>query len=237
MIRARDDERLIAGALLVAGSLLFFVALVFIVGIADPGGRSIVTLSADARLPLITANAGRWEWGWAFGIAGIVVTVLGFAMLEAVLRSAGDRVLARLGLVAFLFGAVLTVAGRAQEVSIAVWAAGETAAGGPIPTLLAPVVDWSNAMTAVYTALAFAALAAFGGSILATGLLSRAVGWVAVAWGIGWGLAFVVAWIAVGGFDYPALHHVVPLVIGVALLRQTLGARRSLAEPRVSSSP
>jgi hypothetical protein len=192
MVIATNGERVVAATLLIVGSLLFFVALVLIVGIADPSGRSIVTLPAEARLPLIAANTGRWEWGWAFGIAGIVVTVLGLVMLESVLRSAGDRILARLGLTAFLFGAVLTVAGRAQEVSVAVWAARETAAGAPIPTLLAPVVDWSNAMTAVYTALAFAALTAFGGSILTTGLLSRGVGWAAVAWGIGWGLAFVV---------------------------------------------
>jgi MFS family permease len=230
MISARDDERVIAGALLIVGSLLFFVAIVFIGGLADPNGRSIVSLPDEARLPLIAANAGRWEWGWAFGISGIVVTVFGLVVLEAVLRSAGDSVLARLGLTAFLFGAVLTVAGRAQEVSIAVWAARATAAGAPIPTLLAPIVDWANAMTAVYTALAFAALAAFGGSILTTGVLSRGVGWAAVGWGVGWGLVFVVEWIAVGGFDYPVLHHVMPLVIGLALLRQTLRERRSLAE-------
>jgi hypothetical protein len=235
MISARDDERVIAGALLVVGSLLFFVAIVFIVGLADPSGRSIVSLPEEARLPLIAANATRWEWGWAFGIAGMVVTALGLVVFEAILRSAGDRVLARLGLTAFLFGAVLTVAGRAQEVSVAVWAAGETAAGAPIPTLLAPIVDWANALTAIYTALAFAALAAFGGSILTTGLVSRRVGWAAVGWGVGWGLVFVVEWIDVGGFDYPLLHHVMPLVIGVTLLRQTLRDRRSMAEARVAS--
>jgi hypothetical protein len=236
MISARDDERVIAGALLVVGSLLFFVAIVFIVSLADPSGRSIVSLPDEARLPLIAANVVRWEWGWAFGISGIVVSVLGLVILEAVLRSAGDRILARLGLAAFLFGAVLTVAGRAQEVSVAVWAARETAAGAPTPTLLVPIVDWANAMTAVYTALAFAAIAAFGGSILTTGLLSRGVGWAAVAWGVGWGLVFVVEWIAVGGFDYPVLHHIMPLVIGVALLRQTLRDRRSLPDARVGES-
>jgi len=237
MFSPRDDERMIAGALLVVGSLLFFVAIALIVSLADPSGRSIVSLPDEARLPLIAANATRWEWGWAFGISGIVVTALGLVFLEAVLCSAGDRILARLGLTAFLLGAVLTVAGRAQEVSVAVWAARETAAGAPIPTLLAPIVDWANALTAVYTALAFAAITAFGGSILATGLLSRGVGWAAVGWGVGWGLVFVVVWIAAGGFDYPLLHHVMPLVIGVTLLRQTLRDRRSLAGARVSNSP
>ena len=123
MISARDDERVIAGVLLVVGSLLFFVAIAFIVSLADPSGRSIVSLPNEARLPLIAANAARWEWGWAFGIAGIVVTALGLVVFQGVLRSAGDRVLARLGLTAFLLGAVLTVAGRAQEVSVAIWAA------------------------------------------------------------------------------------------------------------------
>ena len=233
MAWARDDERLVAGGLLVAGPLLFFVAIGFIGGIADPTGNSIVSMSAEARLPLIAANAGRWELGWGFGVAGTVITVLGLAMLEAVLRSAGDRILGRLGLIAFLFGAVLTVAARATDVSVTLWAARETSAGAPIPTLLAPVVDWANTMTAIYTALAFAALVAFGGSILTTGLLSRGVGWAAVAWGLGWGVVFVVVWIAAGGFDYPVLHEIMPLLIGVALLRETLRERRRLAEPSV----
>jgi len=41
--------------------------------------------------------------------------------------------------------------------------------------------------------------------------------------------------IAVDGFDHPVLHHVLPLVIGVALLRQTLREGRALAETRVSN--
>jgi hypothetical protein len=230
---AGSRERTVAAVLLIAGCLLFYAALPFIVGITDASGRSIVTIPDEARLPFIAANAGRWQWGWIFGIAGIVVTVLGLVMLESVLRLAGDRILARLGLTAFLFGAVLTVTGRAHEISVAVWAAREAAASGTVPTLLAPIVDWSNVMTAIYTALAFVGIAAIGGSILMTGLVSRAVGWAAVGWGVGWGLAFVVGWISAGGFDYPVLHHVIPLVIGVALLRQTRRERRGLIEANV----
>jgi hypothetical protein len=76
-------------------------------------------------------------------------------------------------------------------------------------------------MTAIYTALAFASIALFGASILITGLITRWIGWAAVAWGIGWGLLFVGAWFSTGGFDYPVLHHVIPLLIGVALLRES----------------
>ena len=234
---AGNRARSVAAVLLIAGCLLFYAALPFIVGISDASGRSIVTIPEEARLPLIAANAARWEWGWIFGIAGIVVTVLGLVMLESLLRSAGDRILARLGLTAFLFGAVLTVTGRATEISVAVWAARETATSGSVPTLLAPIVEWSNAMTAIYTALAFAAIAAIGGSILVTGVVSRAVGWVAVGWGVWWGLAFVAGWIAVGGFDYPVLHHVIPLVIGVALLRQVLTERRVSTQAKVPEHP
>ena len=91
MISARDDERVIAGVLLVVGSLLFFVAIVLIVSLADPSGRSIVALPDEARLPLIAANAARWEWGWAFGIAGIVVTALGLVADCLSVRNGPDR--------------------------------------------------------------------------------------------------------------------------------------------------
>jgi hypothetical protein len=215
------SERTIAGALLVLGSVLFYAAVVLIGSITDQSGRSIVSITDEARLPVIAANTGRWELGWAFGIAGIVGTSLGLVMLEALLRAVGDRVLARLGVTAFLFGAVLTIAARAREVSVTLWAAQQTAMGAPIPALLAPTGDWANAMTAIYTALAFASIAGFGASILMTGLIARWIGWAAVGWGIGWGLVFVIEWVTTGGFDFPVLHHVIPFVIGVALLRNS----------------
>ena len=214
-------ERVVAGTLLVVGSVLVYAAIPVIGSIADPSGRSIVTLTGEARLPLIAANTQRWEWGWLFGIAGIVVTTLGLVLLEALLRAGGDRILARLAVTTFVFGAVLTVAARALEISVTLWAAEQTATGAPVPALLAPTGDWANAMTAIYTALAFASIAMFGASILVTGLITRWIGWAAVTWGIGWGLLFVLAWFSAGGFDYPVLHHVIPLVIGVALLRKS----------------
>ena len=213
-------ERVVAGVLLVVGSVLVYAAIPLIGSIADPSGRSIVSLTDEARLPLIAANTQRWELGWLFGIAGIIVTTLGLVLLEALLRAGGDRILARLAVTTFVFGAVLTVAARALEVSVTLWAAGQTT-GAPVPALLAPTGDWANAMTAIYTALAFASIAMFGASILVTGLITRWIGWAAVAWGIGWGLLFVLAWLSAGGFDYPVLHHVIPLVIGVALLRKS----------------
>jgi hypothetical protein len=212
-------ERGVAGALLVVGSVIFYAAVALIVSIADPGGRSIVSLTDEARLAVLAANTQRWELGWMFGIAGIVVTTLGLVLFEALLRAGGDRILARLAVTTFVFGAILTVAARAREVSVTLWAAAQTATGAPVPALLTPTGDWANAMTAIYTALAFASIALFGASILITGLITRWIGWAAVAWGIGWGLLFVVAWFSTGGFDYPVLHHVIPLLIGVALLR------------------
>jgi hypothetical protein len=222
--RARSaigSERASGGVLLVLGCVLFYAAVALVGSISDQSGRSIVSLTDEARLPAIAANAVRWELGWALGIAGIVVTSLGFVMLEALLRAAGDRVVARLALTAFLMGAVLTIAARARDVSVTLWAAQQTTTGAPVPNLLTPTADWANAMTAIYTALAFASIAGFGASILVTGRVTRWIGWAAVGWGVAWELVFVIAWVTAGGFDYPALHHVIPLVIGVALLRKS----------------
>jgi hypothetical protein len=149
------------------------------------------------------------------------------------LRAKGDHILARVAVTAFLLGAVLTIAARAREVSVTVWAAQQTARGAPVPGLLAPTGDWANAMTAIYTALAFASIAGFGASILITGLLPRWIGRAAVGWGVGWGLVFVIEWVTAGGFDFPVLHHVIPLVIGVALLRNSAElTRRDSRESR-----
>jgi hypothetical protein len=75
---------------------------------------------------------------------------------------------------------------------------------------------WTTALFRVYTVLAFSALALYGGALLVSRVLPRWVSWIALLYGLaGLGL-FVFAQ------DIPPLvHSLVPLVMGILLLRRT----------------
>jgi hypothetical protein len=162
-----------------------------------PGGW--VTLRPPAR-------HGRGDddspWERSFIIAAVVLTALGLALLDGLLQNSAGRVLARAGASAYLFGGVLVVAAEASSVSQGLHK------------------DWSGqnwALAIIYVVLAFLAQAAIGGSLLQAELLPPWIGWATVVWSIGWLLVFV---IKRGDIYFPVLPHVVPLVIGVALILQ-----------------
>jgi hypothetical protein len=151
---------------------------------------------------------GRMFWGWpinnshliwerGFVIAAVVITVLGLVLLEDILRSAGDAVLARLGMMTYLIGAVVVVVA-------------ETAYLGKR--------DWIYSQIVFYVVLAFLAQAAFGAALLQNGLVAGWAGWGTLIWNLGWLLITLI--VRPRDIYYPVLHHVAPLIIGIALLTQ-----------------
>jgi hypothetical protein len=149
---------------------------------------------------------GRAFWGWpidnsymswerGFIIAAILVTVLGLALLEDLLRVAGDSGFARLGMMAYLVGAVVVVVA-------------ETASLGGRNFVYPQIV--------LYVVLAFLAQAAFGAALLRTGLVAAWAGWATVIWNVGWLLIMLI--LRPNDIYFPVLHHVAPLIIGIALL-------------------
>jgi hypothetical protein len=68
----------------------------------------------------------------------------------------------------------------------------------------------------LYVVLAFLAQAAFGAALLRTGLVAAWAGWVTVIWNVGWLLIMLVS--RPHDIYFPVLHHVAPLIIGIALL-------------------
>ena len=111
--------------------------------------------------------------------------------------TAGEAVLARLGMVAYLFGAVVVVVA-------------ETAYVGKR--------DWIYPQIVLYVVLAFLAQAAFGASLLQTGLVAGWAAWASIIWNLGWLLIMFI--VRPRDIYFPVLHHVAPLVIGIALLTQ-----------------
>lgn len=151
---------------------------------------------------------GRAFWGWqidnshmswerGFIIAAVLATVLGLALLEDLLRTAGEPVLSRLGMVAYLIGAVVVIVAETAYLSRR---------------------DWMHSQIVLYVVLAFLAQAAFGAALLRTGLVAAWAGWATVIWNVGWLLIMLI--LRPNDIYFPVLHHVAPLIIGIALLTQ-----------------
>ena len=139
-------------------------------------------------------------WERSFIIAAVVLTALGLALLEALLQNSAGGVLARVGAIAYLFGGVLVVAAEASSLNQGLHKNSSEQ-------------NWAPAT--IYVVLALLAQAAIGGSLLQAGLLPPWIGWATVVWNIGWLLAYL---IKRGDIYIPFVHHVMPLVIGIALV-------------------
>jgi hypothetical protein len=172
----------------VAGGLLVLSFVIFAVGGILYTGRAIWKWPAGE-----TPGYLRWERG--FVMAAVLAMVLGLVLLERMLEAAGDTLLAPLAMTTFLIGAVVVIVAETFQLSGQEW-------------VYAPIV--------VYVALAFLAQAVFGVSLLQTGLLPGWVGWATVIWNLAWLVVLPV--ISPRDIYYPVLHHVAPLIIGIALL-------------------
>lgn len=172
----------------IAASLLVLCFVVFTFGGVLYAGRAFLKWQIDE-----TSTHLIWERGFVIG--GVLATVLGLALLEDMLRAAGEPMLSRLGMVAYLFGAVVVIVA-------------ETAYLGKR--------DWIYPQIVLYVVMAFLAQAAFGASLLQTGLVAGWAGWTTVIWNIAWLLIMII--LRPRDIYFPVLHHVAPLIIGIALL-------------------
>lgn len=174
----------------IAGGLLILSGLVFAVGGVLYTGRAILKWPA-------AESPGYLIWERGFVMASVLVNVLGLVLLESILRAAGDQVVARLGMVAYTFGAAIVVVAE---------------------TLFLSRQEWVYSQVVVYVVLAFLSQAAFGVALLLTGFLPTWIGWATVAWNLGWLVVLPV--VSPSDMYFPALHYAAPLLIGIALLKR-----------------
>ncbi len=137
-------------------------------------------------------------WERSFIMAAVVLTAIGFVLLEGPLHNTDGRLLARTGATAYLFAGILVVAAESLILST----------GYDERQVYALIV--------VYVVLAFLAQAAIGGALLQSGLLAAWIGWVTILWNLAWLVVLVV--ITPEDIYFPILHHLIPLLIGGALL-------------------
>ena len=205
-------RRRFTGIALIVGCFLFLGALGLIP--RDSTGNFMVNLPLREQLLVIAAQPSLFQWSFSLLICGIIVTLLGLAMLTTLFRDAGDRTFSYLALIALLFGDILLVIYIAFPLSIAPLAAQETARTGVVPDYYAQLTLWTQPLFVIYTILAFSALAAFGGATLSTRVLPHWVGWLAIIYSLA---GLVLAGLAAGNVP-PFLHHLILIVIGVLLL-------------------
>ncbi|MBZ0280414.1 MAG: hypothetical protein K8L97_06710 [Anaerolineae bacterium] len=172
----------------IAASLLVLCFVVFTFGGVLYAGRAFLKWQIDE-------NSFHLIWERGFVIGGILATLLGLALLEDMLRTAGDSFLSRLGLVTYLSGAVVALTAETAYVAKR---------------------DWIYPQIVLYVILAFLAQAAFGAALLQTGLVAAWVGWVTILWNLVWLIGLLI--FNPRNVYFPVLHHVAPLIIGIALL-------------------
>ncbi|HEU5086284.1 MAG TPA: hypothetical protein VFT99_02520 [Roseiflexaceae bacterium] len=135
-----------------------------------------------------------WERGLIMG--AVVLTAIGFMVLEGHLQSTAGRILARIAAFAYLFAGVVGVVGEALNLSLG--------------------YEKSYILMVVYVVIAFLAQAALGGALLQSGLLPAWICWAAMLWNLAWLVALPL--FSPRDIYFPVLHHVAPLLIGIALL-------------------
>jgi hypothetical protein len=200
----------------------------------DTQGNYIVNLPLRDQLLVVFAHPTLWQWDTGLFISGVIVMLMGLAMLTMLFRDAGDRVFSPLALIAFLFGAVVFVIDIAFSLGVDPVAAQVTARTGVVPDYYVPLTLWTQALFVIYTILAFSAFAAYGGAVLTTRVLPHWLGWLAIVYGLA-GLGLV----GFTGDADPFLHLVMPILIGILLLlrRSHLPARSHRDEASTAASP
>ncbi len=176
--------------------------------------RQIAAILLIACFPIFTIGSilftGRTMWKWTSGqtpeflhwergfvIAALLVNVLGLVLLEDMIHTTGGLIVARLALATYLIGAVVIVVAEMTYLHNR---------------------DWVYPQIVLHVVLAFLAQAAMGLALLQTNLVASWVGWTTIIWNFAWLVILVI--VSPRNIYFPALHHVAPLVIGLALLLQ-----------------
>ena len=140
----------------VAAWLLILSGITFLPGGLLYCGRAIMKRPAAQSRRVLFLERG-------IVMAAVLFAALGLALLGRLLQTVGDGILSSMGMTIFLIGAVLIIAAE---------------------TLSLNRQEWLYTTIVVAVILIFLGEAAFGGSILRTGLLPAWVGWATLfgAW-------------------------------------------------------
>lgn len=178
----------LSGGLLVASLVLWFPAAVL--------PARIWTAPYPERLALIGRQRRRWQVVNLAIAAAAVSLVLGFAGLVDPLRRGGAGTLADLSLALLLLGAPLWLASLVHRMV----GKDECAA-------------WAGGLFVAWSVIANVAVVGFGTALVRSDLSGAWSGWLAMALG-----ALLLVQLLLTGDALPAVYHLGPAVMGIALL-------------------
>lgn len=187
-----------AGSLLVLSFALWFGAAVL--------PARIWTAPLGHRLELIAERRRAWQAVNLAIAAAAVLLVLGFVLLAEPLERSGAGYVVPASLATLGLGAVLWLTSLTFRLTAL------SAGTGPI-SVLELVSAWAGGLFVAWTILCNAAVIGFGAAIAECGYPAAWAGWAAVVLA-----GLMLAQLLVTGDALPALYHVAPAVIGVALL-------------------
>ena len=211
--------------------MLFLLAVVaFGYGVSIPrragmGPRVFGTASTQEYLEIIGSSPPAWRRSAAWIAVGSLFNLLGFGLLTVLLRQAGDYLLNEAGLLMFLMGILFIVMVMAFRIGVETLAAKAVAETDAVPDWFEAMQAWDTTLGLIYMVLGYVATGLFGWAILQTALLPAWIGWVSVVLGIAGALSMIANAPRYPGTDYslaavPAWMHIMPLIIGLALLIQ-----------------
>jgi hypothetical protein len=207
-------SRRLTGGLLALGSVVFFAAFGFLP--TSSSGQSQFSVSRKDELLLIAANADKVRTEMSLYIAGSLVALVGLIWLTQLLRDAGDRRYASVGLALTVLATVLIVILAATQRTIELGFAQLTASTGAVPDLDAAFRARDQVLLNLYDVAGDLALLAFGLALLATKALPSWLGWGCVVIGV---LALgAVTFASDFGGDAPGIPYVMLLITGITLL-------------------
>jgi hypothetical protein len=130
-------------------------------------------------------------------------------VLTEPLERSGAGVLAPMSLAAVILGAALWLASVTFRLTATM-----AAASSPEPAPgFGPLSAWAGGLFSAWTVLGNAAVVGFGAAVVHSGYPVAWAGWAAIGLG-----SLMLAELVLTGDAYPALYHVGPALIGIALV-------------------
>jgi hypothetical protein len=177
------------------------------------------------RLEIIASNRRGWQWSSLWWAAGSVLNVLGFGLLAVMMHQAGGSLLGEAATLSFLLAAALWIVAMAYRMSVETMVIGATDEASELPNWFKPLEAWSITIMLIYMGLGYFATALLGWALLQTAVLASWIGWLSLLFGTAAALLIVSNRPRYPGTDFsiaglPILLHMMPLIIGVALLER-----------------
>ncbi len=165
----------------------------------------------EEGLRVISAHPIGWKMIHLGFVTGIWTLVAGLSLLAWSLSGRPGVTPATVSAVLLALAALAWTADIVLRLGPTVWAADSLVATGAVPEAFGAWRGVRGVLFAVFSVLAYLAVAGTGWAMLDAGLVSRTLGWVLVAWGLSLGFGF--------GYNVPVVAYIPFMVLGGFLLR------------------